>query len=94
MRIIIETVDDNELYSQTHTYSFKELGQEETMTNWIFLFRDILMNLGFMYDMVYDAIPDKIDEGLNEGVNEGVIEGVTITPGDKDMINVGRRCNK
>jgi len=62
MRIIIESVDDNALYSEAHTYSFKELGQEEYLKNWIVMFRDILFNLSFDYDMVYDAIPQNMEE--------------------------------
>ena len=62
MRIIIESVDDNTLYSEARTYSFKELGQEEYLKNWIVMFRDILFNLSFDYDTIYDAIPNNVEE--------------------------------
>ena len=57
MKIIIETVDDNELFYQSHYYSFLESGADETIKNWLHVFREILLNQTFDFDLIAEAIP-------------------------------------
>jgi hypothetical protein len=57
MRVIIETVDDNELFSQTQKYKFLESGADDTINNWLQVFREILFNQTFDMDLIEECIP-------------------------------------